>query len=271
MNDIQKRKLIAVDCDGTLFDSNGHPSARTCDVVNRVIESGHHVVAATGRSRLTAQERLKVIPGMQYLICSNGAYAWDVHDNQLVWESLIPQDLVETIASKLRNTLPDACFGWETRSGIGFEDMFVELAGGASELESGGAAGDPWSQDLYKLKVRRPGVHQTDLQQEVVKLIGDRGCEITTSGAPFVEITAADTHKASGLEKTASLLDLTAAETIVFGDNHNDVSMFIWAGHAVAMGNAVDEVQQKAHAITLPNNEHGVASYLEKLLTQGLL
>lgn len=271
MNDTQVRRLIAVDCDGTLFDGDGYPSRRTCEVVQRVVDSGHHIVAATGRSRRTACDRLTAISGMRYLVCSNGAYAWDIHADLLVWEASMTQERVAEIVSRLRRAFPDVAFGWETGSGIGFEETFIELAGGIAELESGGQPGDPWSQDLYKLKVRRPDVFRIELQQEVVAELGDNLCEITTSGAPFVEITALGSHKASGLEKTAAILGFTAADTIVFGDNHNDLSMFRWAGHAVAMGNAVDAVQAEAHAVTLSNTDHGVAHYLEKLLDAGTL
>ncbi len=172
---------------------------------------------------------------------------------------------------RLRDAFPDVAFGWETRSGMGYEDSFVELAGGIGELENGGQAGNPWSQDLYKLKVRRPGIFRIELQREVAALLGDGLCEITTSGAPFVEITALGSHKASGLEKTAAMLGFTAADTIVFGDNHNDLSMFAWAGHAVAMGNAQDAVQARAHAVTLSNTDNGVAHYLEEMLNAGTL
>lgn len=271
MTDTQGRKLIAVDCDGTLFDGDGYPSRRTCEVVQRVVDSGHHIVAATGRSRLTACDRLVAVAGMRHLVCSNGAYAWDMHEDLLVWETVMTQRLVTEIVSRLRGAFPDVAFGWETRSGIGFEDTFIELAGGIDELENGGRAGDPWSQGLYKLKVRRPSIFRIELQREVAAVLGDRLCEITTSGAPFVEITALGSHKASGLEKTAAMLGFTAADTIVFGDNHNDLPMFGWAGHAVAMGNALDAVQAEAHAVTLSNTDHGVAHYLEKLLNAGML
>lgn len=264
-------KLIAVDCDGTLFDANGYPSARTCEVIQRLIDSGHQVVAATGRSRLTACDRLVAVPGMRHLVCSNGAYAWDVVADRLAWQTEIPQTLVTQIRQQLCSAIPDASFGWESSTGIGFDDSFVELAGGLDELESGGCAGDPWTQGLYKLKVRRPGVFRVDLQREVAAILGDNLCEITTSGAPFVEITALGSHKASGLQKTATALGFTAQDTIVFGDNHNDLSMFQWAGHAVAMGNALDVVQAQAHAVTLRNTDHGVAHYLEKMFDEGLL
>lgn len=271
MNDDKARRLIAVDCDGTLFDGDGYPSRRTCEVMERVVDSGHHIVAATGRSRFTACDRLMAITGMQYLVCSNGAYAWDMQTGVLVWESVMKQSVTTQIVRQLRDVFPDVSFGWETRSGMGYEDTFAELAGGIAELENGGQAGDPWSQDLYKLKVRRPGVFRMDLQREVATVLGDGVCEITTSGAPFVEITGLGSHKATGLEKTAARLGFTAADTIVFGDNHNDLSMFEWAGHAVAMGNALDSVRARAHAVTLSNTDHGVACYLEDMLNAGTL
>ncbi|MFK7997690.1 MAG: HAD-IIB family hydrolase [Granulosicoccus sp.] len=271
MKNKQERKLIGVDCDGTFFDSDAYPSKRTCDVVQRVVDAGHAIVAVTGRSRLTAAERLIGVAGMRYLVCSNGAYTWDTQEGAVVWETPMHQSLVNDIVSRLRAVFPDVAFGWETGKGIGFEETFKELAGGGDDLESGGNPGDPWTQGLYKLFVRRPGVYRLELQRELSAVLGDGLCEISTSGAPFVEITAEQTHKASGLSKTASMLGFTADETIVFGDNQNDLPMFGWAGHAVAMGNALDSVKARAHALTLPNIEHGVAHYLENLLAAGKL
>ena len=271
MSIAQRARLIAVDCDGTLFDGSGQPSSRTCEVMQRLVDTKHQIVAVTGRSRLSACKRIGSVPGMRHAVCANGAYAWDMHEDQLVWDCELTQTVVTDIVSRLRNAFPDAAFGWETRDGVGFDDTFIELAGGIDEVELIGQAGDPWSQGLYKLAVRRPSVFRLELQQEVASVLGDTLCEITTSGPPFVEISAMGSNKGVGIEKTASLLGFSAADTIAFGDNHNDIPMFRWAGHAVAMGNAVDAVQAESHAVTLPNTEDGVAQYLEQLLDAGTL
>lgn len=271
MSGAQRPRLIAVDCDGTLFDGTGRPSVRTCAVMQRLVDTKHQIVAVTGRSRLSAIERIESIPGMRHAVCANGAYAWDMQEDQLVWGCELTQTVVADIVARLREAFPDAAFGWETRNGVGFDDTFIELAGGINEVELVGQSGDPWSQGLYKLMIRRPNVFRLELQQEVASALGDTVCEITTSGPPFVEISAVGSNKGSGIEKTASLLGFSAADTIAFGDNHNDIPMFQWAGHAVAMGNAVDAVQAESHAVTLPNTEHGVAQYLEQLLDDGTL
>lgn len=264
-------RLIAVDCDGTLFDSDGYPSARTCDVVRRAIDAGHQIIAVTGRSRLTACERLAAVPGMHYIVCSNGAYAWDVRSDKLLWEQVIPEKQVVHLVERLLRAMPDATFGWESRHGIGFDTHFVSLAGGIDQLETGGEAGDGWSQDLYKLKVRRQSAFEQSLQQTVATILDGSACEVATSGAPFVEITGDNSHKGTGLERTAHMLGFAADSVIAFGDNNNDLPMLQWAGLAVAMGNALDEVHTEAHDYTVSNTEHGVAAYLERLFDEGLL
>jgi len=268
---VQTARLIAVDCDGTFFDSDGYPSRQTHDVAEQIAARGHQLVAVTGRSRRTACKRLEKVAGLRHLVCSNGAYAWNANDHSTTWCTHISPDQATLIQSILRNHFPDAAFGWEAPEGIGYDECFIELAGGLSELETGGESGEPWSQSLYKIKIRRPQVSHLDLRNEVEAVLGNCLGEITTSGAPFVEITATGAHKGAGLEKTAKMLGFSAADTIVFGDNHNDLPMFKWAGHAVAMGNALDEVKAQAQSITLSNKEHGVAHYLEKMLSAGTL
>ena len=57
-----------------------------------------------------------------------------------------------------------------------------------------------------------------------------------------------------------------AEELIAFGDGHNDASLLSYAGIAVAMENAVEDLKTIADYITLSNNEDGIAVALEKYL-----
>ncbi len=72
---------------------------------------------------------------MRHAVCANGAYAWDMQGNQLVWDCQLTQADVADIVSQLRDAYQDAAFGWETRNGVGFDDSFIELAGGIDEVE----------------------------------------------------------------------------------------------------------------------------------------
>src|SRR5512139_2923259 len=66
--------LIALDVDGTTVDHSGNLSPAVREAVGAVVQSGIHVVIATGRSivaTLPILEDLKITMG--YAVCSNGA------------------------------------------------------------------------------------------------------------------------------------------------------------------------------------------------------
>ena len=56
--------------------------------------------------------------------------------------------------------------------------------------------------------------------------------------------------------------------TTPFGDGENDLQFLEVAGTAVAMANAVDSVKQKADIVTKSNNENGVCTVLNDLLSR---
>ena len=53
---------------------------------------------------------------------------------------------------------------------------------------------------------------------------------------------------------------------IAFGDMPNDIPMFAWAGHGVAMANAHPDLLSVADEVTSSNDEDGIALVLERLL-----
>ncbi|MGV2641357.1 HAD hydrolase family protein, partial [Clostridium perfringens] len=55
-------------------------------------------------------------------------------------------------------------------------------------------------------------------------------------------------------------------EVIAIGDAGNDLHMIEYAGLGVAMGNAFEEVKEKADFITKSNEEDGVAFVFEKFV-----
>lgn len=254
--------LIAVDLDGTLFHTDHQISTRTLEAMSSVVELGHSVVVITGRSAHTAAPRLRSMPACARIVCSNGAYEYD-RENQTVLDSnRITALNAVAIQRRILERLPDASFGWESTSGIRYEDKFTEEAGGAHTLEQGGTSESIGQLDLYKLFVRTPEKKGGILANSLTELFGSE-IEVSSSGVPFVEITAAGTNKGTALAKIASELGFKRDCTIAFGDNLNDVPMLQWSGESVAMGNAAPELQSIANAYALSNAEDGVARYLE--------
>ena len=50
---------------------------------------------------------------------------------------------------------------------------------------------------------------------------------------------------------------------IAFGDDYADIGMLQLCGTGVAMGNAIDEVKDKADVVIGSNDEDGIAVFIE--------
>lgn len=69
-------RLIAIDLDGTLLNSELQITHHTIDVLNRV-PSNVEMVICTGRTIVELPEELQYIPNIRYIITSNGAAVWN--------------------------------------------------------------------------------------------------------------------------------------------------------------------------------------------------
>jgi Cof subfamily protein (haloacid dehalogenase superfamily) len=79
----------------------------------------------------------------------------------------------------------------------------------------------------------------------------------------ILEILHPDVSKWHALRQFAAQEGIAPEEIIAVGDDHNDVEMLRHAGLGIAMGNAVEAVQEAADHVTESNAEDGLASALE--------
>jgi hydroxymethylpyrimidine pyrophosphatase-like HAD family hydrolase len=157
---------------------------------------------------------------------------------------------------KIRREFPNVGFAWESATGFSYEKAFLKQSDDPSTLEHGGHGGVLGQSDLYKVLIRVPHLSGQEFQHSIAELVGDV-FEASTSGAPFLDATAHNINKATGLETAAQHFGVHSAEVIAFGDNLNDIPMLNWAGTAVAMGNAHPDVLQIADAMTVSNMRDG--------------
>ncbi|MHB1126896.1 MAG: HAD-IIB family hydrolase [Bacillota bacterium] len=89
---------------------------------------------------------------------------------------------------------------------------------------------------------------------------------ITKSQYNYLEFLHPEATKGRGLSAVAEALGILPGEIMAIGDSYNDVEMFKFAGSAVAMGNARQEVRAAADYVTAANVDDGVAEILERLV-----
>ena len=87
----------------------------------------------------------------------------------------------------------------------------------------------------------------------------------------WIDITASDVHKGTTVAKLQSILGVTKAETVAFGDGYNDLELFDSAKTSYAMENAILALKEKATHIAPSNEEYGVFQVIEKLLVDKCL
>lgn len=83
----------------------------------------------------------------------------------------------------------------------------------------------------------------------------------------MIEILPYGASKGEGVRKLLEHYSLDKNRTIAFGDGENDVEMLQLVGLGVAVDNARDKLKRVAHALTLSNNDDGVAHVLDMIVT----
>nr|WP_275691071.1 HAD hydrolase family protein [Paenibacillus aceris] len=86
----------------------------------------------------------------------------------------------------------------------------------------------------------------------------------------FLEFSHPKANKQEGLLLWAKHVGCTSEDITVFGDNLNDVGMFLAAGRKIAVENAHPEILTMADEIILSNDQDGVAAYMEARLKIGV-
>ena len=85
----------------------------------------------------------------------------------------------------------------------------------------------------------------------------------------WIQITAPACHKGSGIDELRRHLDLSPEQVLVIGDMFNDIPMFEAVPFSVAMGNAPDEVKNKAAFVTKEVHNDGLAHAVWEFFFEG--
>jgi len=263
-------RLIASDLDGTLLRSDRSVSERTRTALARAQEHGIVVVLATARPPLTTRLFAEHAGITGHAICSNGAILYDISRDELLGHHTLDAATAQRLIVALRAAAPGVCFAVVQGKDFACEPDYASIArvedhGRLLDEIRLGDALDLLGVPTTKLVVRHPERLPPDLLTTIHGL-GLDGFEATHSGAPFLEVVAANVTKGWALAALCAHLGIDAAEVVAFGDAPNDAAMLRWAGHGVAVANAYPAAIVAANEVTLSNDDDGVAVVVERLL-----
>jgi len=262
-------RAFAIDLDGTLLTGEEVPQ-RNIDALKLAIARGIRVIIATARWKEKALEVQRQLGISETLIACSGAQVFDPATGSDVFSERLPDNFTRelfAICNSERciatitggNSVQVKLEGEPVASLMGDEMSWVkELNADSADLPRIGAI--QGSTAVARIKNELQAKYAT--QVNVFDSIGPTGKIIIT-------ITAKNAEKGTALAAACKHMNLKAETVVAFGDAENDLAMFRYAGAAVAMGQASDEVKEAASFVSLPHTEGGVGHAVEHLLTHG--
>ncbi|MFG2224789.1 HAD family hydrolase [Streptomyces sp. NPDC048644] len=259
-------KLIATDLDGTLLRHDGTISERSRAALATATAAGAAHIVVTGRAVPWTRHILDALDYRGLAVCGQGSQVYHAGEQRLLTSVTLDRRLAELALAKIEAETGPLRLA-ASRDGLAGE----VLVGPGYRITEGPLPSvqidDPaelWSAPINKVYLQHPTLHDDALAQAARATAGDL-VGVTVSGPGIVELLPLGLTKATGLSLAARRLGAKGSETLAFGDMPNDLPMFAWAAHGVAMANAHDELKAVADEITASNEDDGIAVVLERL------
>lgn len=254
--------LLFFDIDGTLLtldDRHFIPDSAK-EALGEARANGHRIFINTGRVK-TAIDRELLEFGFDGLVCGCGTYI--EYGGQELFHRSIPQKTCREYARILKESGFQAVYE-------GKERLFL----------FGDHENVPFFKFIYayftknsEYPIERPehpefgfdkftAVRMPDSDMETFHSVFDREFTMMPHTDRVYEMVPRGFSKATGMQFLMDRLGVSVEDCYAFGDSVNDMEMLRFAGHAVAMGNAPEEVRGIAEYCTTEVMEDGIRGAL---------
>lgn len=276
---MKRVRLVAIDLDGTLLDTNGRLEATQVEAC-RAASSACAIVIATGRRPRKARRLLDLFDFEHYIISCSGGVTEHRHSNRRVQTVCFDASSVSILVDAFSRfgvpALLSCCDGPN-------EEILVAGGPEAGRYFTGYLAGNASSR-FRRVEHDQP----VDANVNLVSAIGpveelEKLQHLIASEFPgsfslqlvrhlsvpgaALDILPAGVSKWTALQTVSAELGLASDEIAAIGDDMNDLEMLRNAGVAIAMANARPEILAVAHHVTKSCDNGGVAYALKELLS----
>ena len=261
-------KMICLDIDGTLLNSNHKISEKVKNAINIVAnEKNISVILVSARMPKGIKFLQKELGIEQPIICYSGALILGKDNNMLSKELIDIFNLEEIYKLVNDNNIHISLYK--------DDEWYIEEMDYWAKQESEITNIIPKVTDFNDLielwEIEGTGgpnkilcMASPDKINLLKENIKDNELNIYPSKPTYLEIMPTNASKTSAINILQKKFNVDKSEIIAMGDNYNDIDMLEYAGLGIAMGNSPDDVKKHANDVTLTNDEDGVAETLEK-------
>lgn len=270
------RTLYVSDLDRTLLAPDGSLSATSSRLLNMAIDAGALFTYATARSFLSSRRATRPLRLNLPVLTYGGTVTAHPDTGQ-------PTDL-RRLGESIVGSVLTQCDSGDTAEPIlyTFEDghdwvrwrpervtvgvrAYLDARHGDPRLRAI-TADDPLDPaSVFYIAILAQNPELTALREALRPALGSAAHFLSvdpgTPGLDWLEIHHEDGTKARAIQRLMSELDTD--RLVVFGDNHNDLSMFAIADESYAVSNAIPAIRGAATAIVDSNENDAVARWID--------
>ncbi|WP_062464664.1 Cof-type HAD-IIB family hydrolase [Demequina soli] len=262
-------RLVVCDMDGTLLDGAKEIPEAVWPLVERMRERGIAFAPASGRQFATLARQFARLGEDLVVIAENGAYVR--RGATEVSASPLPAAAMPAIVATVRahaaagNDVGVVVCGKRSAYVERTDDAFLGKArpyyAALEVVEDLTAVED----DILKVAIYDFGDAAHDTAPVLAAFDGD-ALRVVVSDRHWIDIMGVGVDKGVAVRALQAALDVTPAQTVVFGDYLNDLEMMDASELSFAMANAHPEVAERARYRAPSNEDHGVVTTLRRLL-----
>lgn len=263
-----KYRLFCVDLDGTLLTDEKKIKRQDVKALQKAADQGVKIALVTGRMPAATEPIVRELGISCIMACNAGTYI--LEEEECLHTEYLSVDTMEGIYESIK---PFGIPLWIFRDKQWYvtdKDRFVEAEEGIiqykAELVSMEEISPKWKREGSGPNKVIIGA-EPELVQTIYGILKPRqDADMACSSPNYLEIFPVGMNKGKALRVICAKKEIGREETVAFGDQELDIPMLEAAGTAVAMGNAIDRLKDRADFVTKTNNEAGIAYAIENYL-----
>jgi hypothetical protein len=269
-------RLIALDLDGTVIDEHNSVPPETRTALHACRDAGIELTFLTGRRPRTAGPLLDSIGLPAYVATNSGCLLWEYPAWRQLARRMFPVELVPELA-RLTDPYSVNFYLDSSQAGVEFvqlkrqstpeTELHLARYGGNTRVVH--SAAELAGYEVTQVALPASPQIVLPLRDRVRAELDGRVLALAVRWPLLptlaLEVFGPQSHKGAALKYFAELLGVPQAACLAVGDDVNDVAMFKWAGYAVAMPHAQDEVRAAADEALKGNGARVLAAFLQRV------
>ena len=270
-------RLIAIDIDGTLLNSQFQISKANLDTLRRAHEASVEIILVTGRRHTFAMPIAEMLGFPLWLISSNGAVTKST-DGELFHRDLLPAGTARKLLTWMDEFRGSAVVTFDREdAGALVIERADELHASISRWMEKNAAyitqkvpledclgSDPvqtmFCGTIARMRAAQERLAASAMEHEITVL----KTEYEARDLTIVDVLNYGCSKGHAVERWANRRGIRPEQVMAIGDNYNDLEMLEYAGRPVVMANAVTELKCRGWHVTGHQDEAGLAQAIER-------